>query len=587
MLALNASYSLVNAQFQFSSYDPNSYELSNISGPHNSFCEIRFLNDKARVTIIFDKASERESQSFLVDYKRQESELTFYHPFSSRSDYVDVDVVKKGNLAKEIDFQHYMLSKYGYEIPGDYRLSYNGVDFIELEESIFTYGNTNFDSLNVNGYWIPISSDTLEGSYEITIQTDLYREEYVDNKCSVSFDSIMYTFDGTTWKINDDSQAPCIGQYMNNLYEKNWDRFMNSYTIDYNLKTSLPNAYVTHIIIDSTDKKQLDFSQYPSLKDMEINTSLNRLDVKLPHDNVSIGIKSLDSLTTFKLSANNHRIKTLVINTPQVQISSATMHKLSLQLYAPKDIRKLKKIPSVRQLSLNFSFNPDLTQLNINQDIKSLLISADTIHVDCNSNLPNSLDSLVLYGYSDSFDFLNCPHNLSYLGIYYLNEVDKPVLDTKYPELKKELWCFPEKSTVYTPEGNKNLRNIQVGDSVMCINAQGKISKTIVTSVEYHKVNNVELIQLTDYYDVASSRIDDNPLSFSTQFVPQHPLFVEGLLKKTFADLESNEALLTKNLQSIPKSRVQIKRLVYSGTLINISTAQGNFFIDEVCFSNK
>ena len=121
----------------------------------------------------------------------------------------------------------------------------------------------------------------------------------------------------------------------------------------------------------------------------------------------------------------------------------------------------------------------------------------------------------------------------------------------------------------------------------MCINAQGNISMTIVTSVEYHKVNNAELIQLTDYYDVASSKIDDNYLSFSTQFVPQHPLFLGGLLKKTFADLENNEALITKDLQSIPKSRVQTKRLAYSGTLINITTAQGNFFIDGVCFSNK
>ena len=590
LLVLLINSNGISAQDDFDLYNIHLHkkELSNISGPDNSICEIRFFENRANVSILFDKSSNKQSTTFNVDYKWNDSVFVLYHPLNLKSELIDWTLSKRNELSKVLDFEHWISSNYGIEYPAFYRVSFDGINLHELDKTSISYENIKFDSVFVNGYWIPISSDTLSGSYDITIETIETYEEFISEMCSINFDSLVYAFDGKSWQIESGELTPCIAKYMNNLVEKNWYRYANNYSINYNTNTHLPNSYVTSIQIDSTFNKVLDFSHYPSLKSLDINTNQNKLKIKLPHDNLNLKIQTLDSLSPFKLKVNDVKIKSLSINTPKVEISSGTIHALSLSQYSISDLKHLKNIPSVKHLSLNYHYNPDLTKLDIRQDIKSLLISADTIHIDCDSKLPKSLDSLVLYGYSDSFGFLNCSHNLSYLGIYYLNSDDKPVLDQKFPELKKELWCFPDYATVATPKGEKIISDIVVGDTVICLNENGEISQTIVTQVEFHYNCNTALIQLNDRLEYAT--INQNQIessTFSAQFVPNHPLYVDGLVKKAFVELNNDDKLVTLSNERVQRHYIESRHISYSGTLINLSTKEGNYFINGICFSNK
>src|SRR5690606_23484651 len=97
------------------------------------------------------------------------------------------------------------------------------------------------------------------------------------------------------------------------------------------------------------------------------------------------------------------------------------------------------------------------------------------------------LDTLILYGHANQFSFLNCNHQLNYLGIFYSNQNDALEIDGLYPNLNQEIWCFPTYTSVVN---NKNIimciDELMIGDSILSIANNATISPTKINCIEYH-----------------------------------------------------------------------------------------------------
>lgn len=568
----------------------NRVTVSNIVGPNKSLCEMTFFEEKVRVEINNPKFEQNLNVSFNPNYKQIGNKLTLYNPLDSQPKYPEFNVRNNNSDKSQLTIQHLIFSNYSLNIPAITNISYDGIDFYEYEDEkvLIDYALVEFDSIYVNGFWFPVSSDTLVGGYDITLQTEQVFEEFIFDNCSIFFDSLEYTFVQGKWKLLNEDSSSCLGYYMNNLVEKNWSSFfLNKYTLDYEVESFLPDSFVTTLKVNSLKEEQLDLRRYTSLEDVYISTSLNKLNIKLPKDGIRFHISSEDSLNVFKFTSNNKRVALITLNTSRIKLKNTELKELYLNFFSPSDLSHISKIPKVRSLGLGFGFVPNLSNISFIEPIKSLLISADTIKIDCDVKLPKSLDSLVLYGYSDSFEFLNCNENLKYLGIYYLNDSIKPSIQMNYPELKTGSWCFPERSKISTNKGGKELREIVVGDTVLCINSKGEMSETIVDKIEYHKVENTLITELNYKYDYATKNDLDLIVSSQTRFTHQHPLIVNDMKKKLFNELDANDFLISSDLTLLNKNYIDSKSYGYTGFLVNVTTKEGNYFIDDICFSNK
>jgi hypothetical protein len=269
---------------------------------------------------------------------------------------------------------------------------------------------------------------------------------------------------------------------------------------------------------------------------------------------------------------------------------SATNLKVSSLVYTirTKEHQKVFENNAIISNRLNLTYTDQTLQVRVSDNWNSLnflLVEKDTFSLDCQIEVLPILDTLVLYGHAIHYNFLNCKHNLKYLGIFYSNEKDSTFLRQKYPDMDQDYWCFPMENFIQRTYNSKSLLGeIKLGDNALCLH-NGTLVKSRVNAIEYH-FNSSVLLEHLVVFDELSCR--GNPIErplFHTTFTSTHPLNISNVAKPissvTVKDFiqSTNGPISFNSFSSLQKG--------YSGTLINVRTEEGNFFINGINFMNK
>ncbi len=344
---------------------------------------------------------------------------------------------------------------------------------------------------------------------------------------------------------------------------------------------------ISTIVGSVNNFEKLDWTKYPNAKRIEIVTDKKTIDFSVPgYLNVIINADS--TLRYVDLLTQSDSINWLFSNVPIRKHDFNFVNHGYFNVKTSSHLKLLAKQSGyIRSLRLDLSLYEENIELDASfGEMEMLMLICDTIELKCENITLGSLDSLVIYGHSMNYDFLKCPNQLTYLGVYYSNENTLPLLKKTYPNLEYHGYCFPSNSKV-SIENNEERRidEIRLGDKVRAIDSAQRMVESAVTAIEYHFNVTDSLMQLYIPEDLVS--IDAfQSIGMFVQFTPGHPLNGSCDLTDSNRSLYKECSILT-TIGEIDATKIQDQMVQYNGTLINIRTAEGNFFINDVSFLNK
>jgi hypothetical protein len=333
--------------------------------------------------------------------------------------------------------------------------------------------------------------------------------------------------------------------------------------------------------------KSINWSKYPNLESIKITTNESRIDFSIP-ENLNIAIIANSELKHVDLLTSADSINVLISNVAIRKHDYTYVHRAGFGIGTSKELKLISKQSQYcRNLHLDlYQYKGKIVFDAGLGELEALHILGDTINLNCDKFKLGSLDSLIIYGHSASYDFLDCPHDLSFLGVYYSNENDLPVLKQNYPTIEYQEYCFPESANV-SLKNNESIKidQIQLGRSVLAVDSAQNMIESRVTGIEYHFDINDSLTQLFVLEELASTNTFES-FGMSVQYSSGHPLNTNCEVSNSNEPIFKDCTIMTTTGEVDAKS-IQTRLIEYRGTLINIRTTEGNFFVEDIGFLNK
>ncbi|UKN02691.1 hypothetical protein K6119_04080 [Paracrocinitomix mangrovi] len=523
-----------------------------------------------------------------VRYSKSGDTLTFLNPEPKTGcDYVVYyDTISSDSV--EIQIQSY--DDYGY-----------------YTYSLYSFDNIHFDTIRA---FQPIrleKENVPDFIYVDTISIMLDKKKvlsnvYVDIYCSTGirdksifgfpgyFEQMQFVLKNGVWSV---IKTPELLNFDLTLYEEMrpvtwWWPFSGSgLGVELNTKHDfIPDSSISAIKINNNSEHEINLNKYTNLKSLEINT--NNFDLTLHTGHLDdLTITTNDSSKSLTLFLDQNEIRYLESDMPITATNLLKVDFLSYHIRTIDHQLTFNNNPiTARRLNLNYTDEKMNVEISDKwSTLNFVLIEKDTISLDCNIEVLPILDSLVLYGHTNNYDFLNCKHDLMYLGIFYSNESDSTKIRNLYPNIDQQYYCFPIENFIQTTvHSTSPLREIKLGDTVLSFSNEEFIHSKI-TAVEYHfnSTVTIEYLIVNDELSCLDNSVQQ-PI-FYTTFTSLHPLNISNIAKPI------DSISIDEYVQSVhgPISFTSFSNIKkqYSGTLVNVRTDEGNYFINGINFMNK
>jgi len=569
------------------------FTLGNCKLNNGSRLELQLKNDNiGKLTYI----SNYQEESYYIKYDlKPDSSITLYNPLppETLSEYeYYIDTIERhinpDSLYLKVTSEVYNNGDMGfYEYT---TISFDGINDISLKFNENYYFNKGkFDSIQINNEWLKI--DTNHHGHSLFIRQTIYEPntQTINYEYPNYFDSLNIQKLNGYWSIKENLSSR---NYNLNLFKElrivSWTWRQNEIVINKNLD---------HSFIEKSSIKNLEINQYDShMIDLSDYTNLNQLTLNNPPENIQIKSNNIKSLIlncnknseSFNLQLSQDSLHYLETNIPLGNTNLIHINELRLSIWDEiQNQAFLKSKYTVNKLYITYKANELSIEINANlASTNFILIEKDSINLNCSNKFLFQTDSLILYGFSANFDFLKCPHNLTYLGVFYSNEVDKANISTNYPTLKNEMWCFDSNNYVLLNSEKQKLHNVNLCDSILSISKENQLIKSPITVIEYHFNVSDSII----YFSLPNLLVSNNKYNYSDYnvlFTENHPFNTVKGNQLTINQLNENDEIILSNMNTIQFNQFIYKKIHYTGTLINIRTASGNYFINGISFMNK
>ncbi|NOQ74733.1 MAG: hypothetical protein GQ574_22155 [Crocinitomix sp.] len=533
-----------------------------------------------------------------IQYEAFSDSLIFYRPIGKmdtpRSE-VHIETYKTYSEALHPTIEnHTIFYDRGMMLMQAIYYSLDGVDFqlVNPGEVISNLSELP-DSMMINGIWEKFDQDKKKHSVYIDQQFNVVHPPQKKSK-----EGFPYYFDRIklvkhlkgSWTL--ENKGDFDGYNMNLFKEIRpviWSvNYRQSFEVNLNDSFSFIDKQVINKLVGNPEQfGDLNWSEFSNLNEIEIQSNDAKIKFFVP-ENMSISIHAGSSLKYVDLLTGSDSILKLRSNIPIRKHDFKTVNSAFFDVHASNELALMTKSSKYfNELTLDLDgFEGEAVFDSAISELKSLTIICDTIDLNCENFKLGNIDSLVIYGYAKQYDFLNCPHNLSYLGVHYSNETDLPLLKRNYPNLEYHEYCFPESAKVNI-SNNQALRidQIRLGDKVQAIDSNDQVIESQVVAIEYHFNTEDSLTYLYTPAELVSLESFQFQ-NYAVQYASGHPL------NTTCGNLDFFDSTLTdcsiKTISGeINASYFQVDLIPYCGTLINIRTAEGNFFVDDIGFLNK
>lgn len=578
---------LVIALFSFQLLAQNKKEVYGSCIKANGYAlEITFHNDTlAR----FSYDSYNGGYSFPVKYYQSKDSMIFSNPLPIETQETVVSYDTAINNIIDISVSAYFDN--GFSISLFNIVSKDGVHFdtLEVDESLVLGKIEEIpDSILVNRKWVKLEKEKITSTIFVDQYTYSPPNNFDFKGFPCFFDSLIFIKKMDYWQVVESSK---LNQFDLSLFKEvrlvTWYWMKDDIVVRKNKNHNfIPNQIIHRMVIDSVYSNQLDLTKYTSLKHLIVNNSPGNLKIKSSILE-SLTVNCDSSVSQLKLKIDQNRIESLKTNVPIESSNIKNVHNLSYNINSEKE-QNILNSNLINTTNLYLYYTCDDMRINISENWKNisyLFISKDSINLTCDFSVLSRLDTLVLYGHSNQFSFLDCKHNLKYIGVFYSNESELGSIKSQYPELNQEVWCFPSYTNVNLDNENSTpITKIGIGDTLISLDNSGNIIPSIITCIEYHF--NVEAtIWNFKSNDIIASATKAPFFTYSTFFTKQHPLNINGIPRQ-IEGIKYAEEIQTIN-GSMVLSNFELSEKEYSGTLINVKTKEGNYFINKVNFMNK
>ncbi|MBD3636824.1 MAG: hypothetical protein HUJ25_05725 [Crocinitomicaceae bacterium] len=550
--------------------------------------EISFHNDTlAR----FSYNSYNGGSSIPVKYIQTEDSLFFFNPLPQEQSetMIEYDSIKTDTICISVSAYSYYDNGTGMSIYNV--ISKDQVHFDTLKPyEIFALGELEKipDSILVNSEWIQLEKEKISS----TIYIDQYTYYPPSNSDIYGFpeffDTLVLIRNSDFWQVQESKE---LNQFDLSLFQEirpvTWQWSKDDIVVYENVNHDfIPSNSIRRLIVDSIPSGQLDLSKYVNLQHLTVNHSPEHLTIKSSFL-TSLNVNCDSSVSKLDLQLSQSKIESLLTSVPLKNSNIKSVGYLTCNISSEEEQDILNSYPvNTSHLCLNYQKNNVKIQISENwKSVNYLFLSKDTIDLNCDFSMLRQIDTLVLYGHANQFSFLDCQHNLKYLGIFYSNESQSNAIKATHPELDQQIWCFPIYTNVCLVSGkNIGIEKLIIGDTIMSVDKYQNKVPSRINCIEYHFDVDTTLFNLNSNILLASS--EEIPIyNYSTYFTKEHPLYVND--SPICVELiETDQDLLTLT-GLISYYYFELREEPFNGTLINIRTDAGNFFINGICFMNK